>query len=88
MTLTPLKYNWPWSWSKGPSSRAATRRTTGRSPAPNSTPLPGGRTRLEGTTWYHHTMWPEPYWKLWSDGIIRRIHLQVLRHVKRLAESA
>lgn len=50
-------------------------------------PLPGGRTRLEGTTWYHHTMWPAAYWKIWSDGIIRRIHMQVLRHVKRLAES-
>jgi uncharacterized membrane protein YhaH (DUF805 family) len=50
-------------------------------------PLPGGRTRLEGTTWYHHTMWPASYWKIWSDGIIRRIHLQVLRHVKRLAEA-
>jgi uncharacterized membrane protein YhaH (DUF805 family) len=51
------------------------------------TPLPGGRTRLEGTTWYRHTMWPAAYWKIWSDGIIRRIHLQVLRHVKRLAEA-
>lgn len=50
-------------------------------------PLPGGRTRLEGTTWYHHTMWPASYWKVWSDGIIRRIHGQVLRHVKRLAEA-
>jgi hypothetical protein len=50
-------------------------------------PLAGHRTRLEGTTWYHHTMWPAAYWKIWSDGIIRRIHLQVLRHVKRLAEA-
>lgn len=50
-------------------------------------PLEGGRTRLEGTTWYRHTMWPAAYWKVWSDGIIRRIHLQVLRHVKRLAEN-
>jgi len=31
------------------------------------TPLPGGRTRLEGTTWYQHTMWPAAYWHLWSD---------------------
>jgi uncharacterized membrane protein YhaH (DUF805 family) len=51
------------------------------------TPLPGGRTRLEGTTWYQHHMWPAAYWRIWSDGIIRRIHLQVLRHVKRLAED-
>jgi hypothetical protein len=51
------------------------------------TPLPGGRTRLEGTTWYRHTMWPADYWKVWSEQIIRRIHLQVLQHVKRLAEE-
>ncbi|MBI3881158.1 MAG: SRPBCC family protein [Verrucomicrobia bacterium] len=49
--------------------------------------LAGGRTRLEGTTWYHHTMWPADYWQLWSDYIIHRIHLRVLRHVKQLAES-
>ena len=43
--------------------------------------------RLEGTTWYHHTIWLASYWKIRSDGIIRRIHLQDLRHVKRLAEA-
>ena len=51
------------------------------------TPLPGGRTRLEGTTWYHHNMWPAHYWQLWSDHIIHAIHLRVLNHVKRLAEE-
>jgi hypothetical protein len=50
-------------------------------------PLPEGRTRLVGSTWYRHTMWPAAYWKLWSDAIIHRIHLQVLRHVKRQAEG-
>ena len=51
------------------------------------TPLPGGRTRLEGTTWYRHHMWPAAYWQLWSDFIIHRIHLRVLNHVKALSES-
>jgi hypothetical protein len=46
------------------------------------TPLPGGRTRLEGTTWYRHSMWPEFYWRVWSDYIIHRIHLRVLRHIR------
>jgi hypothetical protein len=46
------------------------------------TPLPGGRTRLEGTTWYQHHMWPAPYWQVWSDAIIHRIHLRVLNHIK------
>ena len=49
--------------------------------------LPGGRTRLEGTTWYRHSMWPAPYWQLWSDEIIHRIHLRVLRHIKAGAED-
>ena len=52
------------------------------------TPLPGGRTLLEGTTWYHHHMWPATYWRWWSDYIIHTIHLRVLRHVKHLSEKA
>ena len=50
-------------------------------------PLPGGRTLLEGTTWYHHHLWPADYWQLWSDQIIHRIHLRVLNHVKQLSEN-
>jgi uncharacterized membrane protein YhaH (DUF805 family) len=49
--------------------------------------LPGGRTRLEGTTWYRHNMWPAAYWRLWSDFIIHRIHGRVLNHVKTLSED-
>ncbi|MGV3524518.1 MAG: SRPBCC family protein [Candidatus Sericytochromatia bacterium] len=51
------------------------------------TPLPGGRTRLEGTTWYAHQIWPNHYWQIWSDLIIHRIHLRVLQHVARLSEE-
>jgi hypothetical protein len=51
------------------------------------TPLPDGRTLLEGTTWYRHTMWPVRYWQLWSDYIIHAIHRRVLNHVKALAEA-
>lgn len=49
--------------------------------------LPDGRTRLVGTTWYTNRMWPAPYWNLWSDYIIHRIHLRVLRHIQQLAEA-
>ena len=49
------------------------------------TPLPGGHTWLEGTTWYRHTMWPATYWRAWSDYVIHRIHLRVLRHIARLS---
>jgi hypothetical protein len=50
------------------------------------TPLPGGRTRLEGTTWYVHNLWPAGYWQVWSDFIIHRIHQRVLSHIKTLSE--
>jgi hypothetical protein len=49
-------------------------------------PLEGGRTLLEGTTWYRNKMWPSTYWQLWSDWIIHRIHERVLEHVEREAE--
>lgn len=49
--------------------------------------LSGHRTRLQGTTWYRHHMWPANYWRLWSDFIIHRIHLRVLNHVKELSEQ-
>ena len=49
--------------------------------------LPGGRTCLHGTTWYHNDLWPASYWKVWSDHLIHRIHLRVLRHVKQEAEA-
>jgi uncharacterized membrane protein YhaH (DUF805 family) len=51
------------------------------------TPLEGGRTLLEGTTWYENRMWPGRYWQLWSDFIIHRIHDRVLAHIKELSET-
>jgi len=49
--------------------------------------LPGGRTRLEGHTWYELEMYPNVYWKIWSDAAIHAIHERVLRHVKRRSEG-
>ena len=49
--------------------------------------LDGGRTRLTGTTWYKHNMWPAYYWKTWSDFLIGRIHRRVLDQVKKLSEA-
>jgi hypothetical protein len=51
------------------------------------TPRPDGGTRLEGTTWYRHSLWPAQYWRLWSDVIIHQIHLRVLRHIRDEAEN-
>ena len=50
-------------------------------------PLDNGGTRPVGTTWYRHSMWPAFYWRWWSDELIHRIHLRVLRHIKRQAED-
>jgi hypothetical protein len=51
------------------------------------TPLSNGGTHLEGTTWYRHTLWPAAYWKLWSDAIIHKIHMRVLRHIRDEVEN-
>jgi len=51
------------------------------------TPLPNGGTRLEGTTWYQHGLWPAVYWRVWSDAIIHRIHLRVLNHIRDEVEN-
>jgi uncharacterized membrane protein YhaH (DUF805 family) len=51
------------------------------------TTLPGGRTRLEGTTWYHDIIWPAAYWHLWSDYIIHKIHMRVLEHIREAVED-
>jgi hypothetical protein len=51
------------------------------------TRMPNNRTLLEGTTWYRHGLWPEYYWRLWSDAIIHRIHMRVLNHIRTLSEQ-
>jgi hypothetical protein len=50
-------------------------------------PLPSGRTRLEGSTWYEMRLYPDGYWVLFADALISRIHLRVLRHIRMLAEA-
>jgi uncharacterized membrane protein YhaH (DUF805 family) len=49
--------------------------------------LPGGRTRLEGSTWYELDLGPQAYWSIWSDLIVHRIHLRVLEHIRREATA-
>lgn len=50
--------------------------------------LPGGRTRLEGSTWYTLEMHPRVYWTLITEALLHRIHVRVLRQVERQAEGA
>jgi hypothetical protein len=48
--------------------------------------LPGGRTRLEGRTWYELDMAPAFYWEIVTDAVIHSIHRRVLDHIKRESE--
>lgn len=50
--------------------------------------LSGGRTRLEGSTWYEIEMAPQTYWQIWSNFLIHRIHDRVLEHIKSEVESS
>ena len=50
--------------------------------------LPGGRTRLEGRTWYSLRIYPTAYWTAIADRIIHDIHQRVLRHIEMRAETA
>lgn len=51
------------------------------------TSLPNGDTLLAGTTWYTQNLWPESYWRIWSDYLVHLIHDRVLEHIKVEAES-
>jgi Polyketide cyclase / dehydrase and lipid transport len=44
--------------------------------------LPGGRTRLEGRTFYELSMAPQPYWAIFGDALIHQIHQRVLEHIR------
>jgi uncharacterized membrane protein YhaH (DUF805 family) len=49
--------------------------------------LPGGRTRLEGSTWYTLDMYPQAYWRPIAELLLTRIHLRVLQQVRRESET-
>jgi uncharacterized membrane protein YhaH (DUF805 family) len=49
--------------------------------------LDGGRTRLEGRTWYRCEMYPQWYWTAWSDLLIHKIHERVLEHIREVSEG-
>lgn len=51
-------------------------------------PLPGGRTRLEGSTWYTLSIFPESYWTVWGEALLHSIHGRVLAHIKHETERS
>jgi len=50
--------------------------------------LPGGRTRIEGTSWFLHDLWPQWYWAPVTRHTVSQIHQRVLTHIKALAEKS
>jgi hypothetical protein len=50
-------------------------------------PLEGGKTLLEGSTFYELEIYPELYWKAWTDGILHTVHRRVLDHIARISEA-
>lgn len=50
--------------------------------------LPDNRTRLYGSTWYELSMFPEVYWRVWTEKLLHQIHQRVLEHVKKNSEAA
>lgn len=80
----PLEEWSPWSKVYAPHLKGFFQTTRGEF---RLTPLPGGRTRLEGHTWYLLRIYPSAYWTRITEAILHRIHGRVLRHVKTLAEA-
>jgi hypothetical protein len=44
-------------------------------------------TLLEGTNWYKIDIYPQFYWKLWTNAIIHKVHKRVLEHIKTESEK-
>ena len=49
-------------------------------------PLPGGRTRIEGTTHYTLAIYPELYWVGFAEVLLHAIHWRVLSHIRDLSD--
>lgn len=46
-----------------------------------------GTTTLTGNSWYTLKVYPAWYYDLWAVDITRNVHLRVMEHIKKLAES-
>lgn len=46
-----------------------------------------GTTTLIGTSWYKLKVYPSAYYDLWTQSIMRAVHLRVMHHIQRLAEA-
>lgn len=46
-----------------------------------------GTVTLAGTSWYRLRVQPLAYFHWWADDVIRHLHFDVMRHIKKLAEN-
>ena len=46
-----------------------------------------GTTTVTGTSWYTLNVHPVCYYDLWTQDIVRHVHLRVMRHIKTLSET-
>ena len=46
-----------------------------------------GTTTVTGTSWYKLNVYPVCYYDLWVQDVVRGVHLRVMRHIKKLAET-
>lgn len=51
------------------------------------TPLPGGRTKLVGTSWYANRLAPDLYWSVWTQLVVDQVHRRVMNEIKLRAEQ-
>ncbi len=49
--------------------------------------LPGGRTRLTGTSSYSYNIYPAWYWGLYTDTVAEQIHMRMMNEIKRRVEA-
>jgi uncharacterized protein YndB with AHSA1/START domain len=47
-----------------------------------------GTTTVTGTSWYHLNVYPAAYYDLWVKDVVHHVHLQVMDHIRDLAEHA
>jgi hypothetical protein len=50
-------------------------------------PLPGGRTKIVGTSWYHHRFAPAWYWSMWTDSVVHQVQLRMLSAIANQAAA-
>ncbi len=49
--------------------------------------LGNGKTKLTGNSWYKLYVFPAWYFDLWSEKIVREVHIRVMKNIKTISEN-